>query len=132
MTTALKFCEFCDSRGVRHKKDCTRPAPAIRIATLKPDLQQQVVEIIKQVIVEKEVVREVEKPQLTDFDLYKALKDSGYIKGGMGQVMQSPLTDESVYLPLPSELYNQFAQDPSGWDIVRDHLARAWLELQRK
>ena len=20
-----KFCEFCDSKGVRHKKECTRP-----------------------------------------------------------------------------------------------------------
>ena len=123
MEQTARFCEHCTSKGVKHKKDCTRP--------LKPkDVQAQVVEIIKEVLIEKEIVREVEKPPLSDFDLYKALKDKGFFQGGVGQYMESPLTDEKVYLPHASEIYASFAQDPSGWEIIRDYLARAYLDLK--
>lgn len=104
-------------------------APKKRGRPAKPqtDVQQQVVEIIKEVIITKEV----EKPQLRDFDLYKALKEAGFPQGGIGQYMESPLTAEKVYMPHASEIYAQFAQDPQGWDIIRDYLALAFIELRK-
>lgn len=96
----------------------------------KKDIQSQVTEVLKEIIIEKIV--EVPRHELSDFDLYKALKDAGMPQGGIGQSMEDPNGTEKVYLPHASEIYSQFAQDPRGWEIIRDYLARAYLELQKR
>lgn len=95
-----------------------------------PNVQKEVVEVIKEIFVTKEIL--VPEKKLEGFELYKALKDAGFFQGGIGQFMEDINGTEKVYLPHASEIYQSFAQDPQGWDIVRDYLARAFLELKDK
>ena len=89
-----------------------------------PFFQEELVKVIERIV-------EVPVPQLSDWDLYKALKDAGFYQGGIGQFMEDPQGTEVVYLPHASEIYAQFAQNPEGWGVIRDYLARAFLELQK-
>lgn len=92
------------------------------------NVRPKTIEVIKEVFITKEV----EKSQLEGFELYKALKDVGFFQGGQGQFMEDVNGIEIVYIPHASEIYQSFAQNPEGWDIVRDYLARAFLELKDK
>lgn len=114
------------------EKTAPESAPKKRGRPVKVDVQKQVVETIREIIVEKEIIKEVPVKQLSDFDLYYALKQVGFPQGGIGEFMESPLTDEKVYLPHASEIYTQFAQDPAGWNVIRDYLARAFLEVKQR
>lgn len=89
----------------------------------------QIVEIIREVPIIREVF--VEKTQLEGFELYKALKDKGFTQGGQGQYQEDMNGIEKVYIPHASEIYQSFAQNPEGWDIITKHLARAYLEINK-
>ena len=91
------------------------------------DVQEQIVEVIKEVLIEKVV--EVPKKELMGFDLYKKLKDGRYPQGGQGDWWENPNGTDRVYVPRPEELYTHFLGDPDAWNKLRDVLARAWLEL---
>ena len=69
---------------------------------------------------------------LEGFALWKALKDAGYPQGGGGNFYEAHDSFEKAYVARPEELYTQFLSDPAGWDLLRDTLARAWLELSLK
>lgn len=97
----------------------------------KADVQEQVVEAIREVFIEKIKIIEVPAPELKGFELYLALKNQGFPQGGIGQFQEDINGTERVYLPHASEIYAQFAQNPDGWDTIRDHLARAYLELKQ-
>lgn len=98
----------------------------------KKDVQEQLVEVLKEVFIEKIKIIEVPQEQLKGFDLYLALKNQGFPQGGIGQFQEDINGTEKVYLPHASEIYTQFAQDPVGWDTIRDYLARAYLEIKQK
>jgi len=87
-------------------------------------------EKIKEVIIEKEIVKTVPEPRLEGWELYKALKDKGFFQGGMGQWMEDPNGTERVYVPHVSEVYGYFIGDPEKWEQLKDHMIRAYLELQ--
>jgi len=80
-------------------------------------------EKIKEVIIEKEIIKEVirtvPEPRL-----------EGYFQGGMGQWMEDPNGTERVYVPHVSEVYGYFIGDPEKWEQLKDHMIRAYLELQ--
>lgn len=92
------------------------------------DVQQQITEIIKEIIVERIV--EVPEPRLEGFELYKALKEKGFYQGGQGRFMEDPNGIETVYIPLPDEIYTYFIGDPSKWEQFTDAMIRAYIELQ--
>lgn len=62
------------------------------------------------------------------YNLYLALKNAGYPQGGSGGYIQHPDTNDKVYVPLPSELYNHFTSDPKEWEDVVDALAKVWID----
>lgn len=127
------FCEYCDSKGVRHKKECKRPLNIYEMPLsfkgipITPDVQQQVVEVLKEVFIER--IKEVPQPRLEGYELYAKLNDLGFYQGGVGEYMESVSSTDRVYLPHASEIYASFAQDPQGWAVIRDYLARAFIEL---
>lgn len=121
------FCEYCDSKGVRHKKECKRPLNIYGSYPKPQDVQQQVVEVLKEVFIER--IKEVPQPRLEGYELYAKLKQLGFFQGGVGEYMESVSSTDRVYLPHASEIYASFAQDPQGWDVIRDYLARAFIEL---
>ena len=96
----------------------------------KPDVQTQVVEIIKEVLITKEIP--IESPQLEGFTLYKALKDNGFPQGGIGQNIEDPNSTEQAYIPEVSEVYQAFLLDPMGWGNVRDALCREWIKHKQE
>lgn len=89
-------------------------------------------EVIKEVLVEKIVHVQVEKKLLKDWALWKALKDAGYPQGGGGNYYEAHDSFEKAYVARPEELYSHFLGDPEAWDLLRDTLARAWLEFSMK
>jgi len=93
-------------------------------------------EKIKEVIVEKEIIKEVirtvPEKRLEGWELYKALKDKGYFQGGIGQIMNDVNSTESAYVPEVSEVYTSFVLDPDGWGDVRDALCREWIKMKDK
>ena len=98
------------------------------------DIQPQIVEVIKEVIVEKFVDRIVEIPakKIKGFALYKQLKDNQFPQGGMGQTYEDPNGTEKVYVPRPEEIYAQFIGNPEHWEELRDALARTWMEFSMR
>ncbi len=98
--------------------------------TIEP--QSKVVEVMKEVIVIKEIIKEVPPKVLEGFALWKALKDAQYPQGGGGNYWEAPDSFEKAYVARPEELYTHFLSDPEGWDLLRDTLARAWLQYSLK
>ncbi len=62
------------------------------------------------------------------YNLYKKLKDAGFPQGGSGSYMVDPNSNESVYIPQPSEIYTQYLADPSSWTEMGDAMATVWLK----
>lgn len=122
------FDVLATQRGTKIEDIMPEPVDKTVTFIATPDLQQQVVEVIKEVFITKEVI--IPEKKLEGFQLYKALKDSGFFQGGVGQFMEDVNGTEKVYIPHASEIYQSFAQDPQGWDTVRDYLARAFLEIK--
>lgn len=89
----------------------------------KPDVQQKVVEVLREVIVE------IEKPQLDGYDLYLKLRDTGYFQGGSGQYVEDPNGIDRVYVPTAQEVITFFTGDPEKWDLMRDGIVRAYLDI---
>ncbi len=89
-------------------------------------------EIVKEIIVEKEVIRtvEVEKPQLEGYGLYAALRDIGYPQGGMGNMMENPNGVDKAYVPHAQEVLAFFSGDPDKWELMRDGIIRTYIEIQ--
>lgn len=125
--TKPPFCSYCTSKGVRHKKECKRPLNVYDSKPKTHDVQQQVVEVLKEVFIER--IKEVPQPRLEGYELYAKLKQLGYFQGGVGEYMESVSSTDRVYLPHASEIYASFAQNPEGWNVIRDYLARAFIEL---
>ena len=88
-------------------------------------------EKIKEIFIEKEVIRNIPEVRLEGWQLYKSLKDKGYYQGGMGQWMEDPNGTEKVYIPHVSEVYTYFIGNPAQWELMRDALIRAYIELQQ-
>lgn len=62
--------------------------------------------------------------------LFKALKDSGFPQGGVGN--WAHVGDERVYVPNAQEIYSQFVSDPEGWTAMTEAMARVWIKNTRK
>jgi hypothetical protein len=62
--------------------------------------------------------------------LFKALKDSGFPQGGVGNWVH--VGDERVYVPNAQEIYSQFVSDPEGWMGMTEAMARVWIKNSEK
>ncbi len=92
-----------------------------------PIIQQKVVEVIKEIIIEK--IIEVEKPRLEGYELYAKLRDIGYPQGGMGNIMENPNGVDKVYVPHANEVMSFFVGDPDKWEAMRDGVIRTYIEI---
>lgn len=113
------------SEQPKKKRGRPRKTPEQREATKEAAQIQK--EIVEKIV---EIIKYVPEPRLSDWDLYKALKDRNFPQGGVGHFMESPNSSESVYIPHVSEVYQYFIADPFTWDRMRDAIVRAYLELQ--
>ena len=88
-------------------------------------------EIIKEIVVEKEVIRtvEVEKPKLEGYELYAKLRDIGFPQGGIGAYTENPNGVDKVYIPHPQEVIAFFIGDPDKWEGMRDGIIRTYIEI---
>lgn len=91
----------------------------------QPDVQKRVVEVIREVI----NTVEIEAPKLEGFELYSRLKDTGYFQGGTGYYMENPNGIDKVYVPTAQEVISFFTGNPEKWDLMRDGIIRAYLEI---
>lgn len=105
-----------------------QPMEATSIALKNPDIQQQIVETIKEIFVER--IIEVPQKQLEDFELYAKLRDLGFPQGGMGATMENVNGVDKAYVPEVSEVYQAFILNPDGWGDVRDSLCREWIKIK--
>jgi hypothetical protein len=85
--------------------------------------------IVEEIVVVQEIP--MTKP-LEGIDLYKALKEAGFLQGGQGTWFIDPITDKKYYMPTPDELYASFIGDPEQWNSLRDALCRAWIANRQK
>lgn len=69
--------------------------------------------------------------QLDGWNLYKALSDAGFPQGGVGNWMSNEDGTQKVYIPHPSEVYNQFIANPSEWETMGAAMCRVWLENKK-
>lgn len=95
-----------------------------------PDIQQQIVEGIREVFVER-IIRLPEE-RLSGYALYKKLAQTGFPQGGGGTIVLNEEGTDSAYIPRPEELYNSFIGNAEHWQVLIDSLARAWIENSEK
>ena len=105
------------------KTPAKKPSTKVKEETKVSDIQERIVEVIKEVVVQ------VPEPRLEGFELYKKLAEKGFYQGGMGQWMEDVNGTERVYIPHPTEVITYFIGDPDKWDLMRDAIIRAYIEL---
>lgn len=94
-----------------------------RPATKKVAPQAQVAQAIK------EVIKFVDRPELEGYELYKALENTGYFQGGSGYYIENPNGLDKVYVPTAPEVVSFFAGDPDKWELMRDGIIRAYIQI---
>lgn len=88
------------------------------------------IDLSKEKIVIREVIREIEKPRLEGYELYKKLQEVDFPQGGvMGNYMEDPNGTEKVYVPHVQEVLGFFTGNPDKWEGMRDGIIRTYIEL---
>lgn len=62
---------------------------------------------------------------LSGDELFKAARDAGFPQGGVGNWRD--VNNERIYVPHPSEVYNQFIADPVQWEEMAEAMLRVWI-----
>ena len=101
----------------------------IEVATQPIEVQEKIVEIVKEVIKYVPQTVEVEKPRLEGFELYAKLRDINYPQGGLGVSMENPANIDKAYVPTAQEVISFFAGNPEQWDALRDGIIRTYIEI---
>lgn len=70
--------------------------------------------------------------KLEGYRLYKKLELSGFPQGGVGNWKLDKDGENKVYVPHPSEVYQQFVSDPAGWEEMADAMVRVWIKWEEK
>lgn len=89
------------------------------------------VKVVRPKTMEEEEVFVEDVPKVLDgWDLYDALRAKGFPQGGVGNWMYNEFGTDKVYVPHPSEIYNQYIADPGDWELMTIAMSRVWLNIR--